>query len=422
MQVRIEPSNISGSIQAPGSKSFMQRACAAALLAHGTSTIIHPSFSNDDLAAIAIIKELGAEVDFSFRDKMLVRSRGVQPVGTNINCGESGLSSRMFTPIAALSDLPLSIAGDGSLLSRPMNFFDEVLPLVGVKCKSNDGRLPLNIQGPLQPSEIQIDGSISSQFITGLLMAYGASVTRPATIKVNNATSTPYIDMTLQVMEAFGCTVQHDAYERFYFVPGEHHYLPAEYTIEGDWSSAAFLLVAGAVAGMIKVTGLNIDSVQADKAILEVLKQTGCVLRISHQAIEVSTTGLSAFHFDATSSPDLFPPVAVLAAYCSGVSIIKGIHRLAHKESDRAKTLQQELGKMGVPITLDNDTMIISGGGKLKGANVHAHNDHRIAMACAIAALKADGKTLLDGAESVEKSYKAVYNHLFSLGASVHVV
>ena len=180
MKVTIHPSHLKGIVQAPASKSSMQRALAAALLAKGTSTIYNPGHSNDDNAAIGIIKALGAVVENS-GDELIITSEGFLNIppsgggGAAIDCGESGLSIRMFTPIVALSDKEVTIIGSGSLATRPMDFFDDILPQLGVKIKSNDGKLPITVQGPLVPANIEVDGSLSSQFLTGLLMAYSAS-------------------------------------------------------------------------------------------------------------------------------------------------------------------------------------------------------------------------------------------------------
>jgi len=217
----------------------MQRACAAALLTKGTTTIYNPGHSNDDKAALDIIQKLGAiiKVDSS---ALRVQSQGINPIANEINCGESGLSIRMFTPIVALSDKEITINGSGSLATRPMDFFDEILPELGVKIKTNDGKLPLVVQGPLVPANIEVDGSLSSQFLTGLLLAYSAAGAKDITIKVNNLKSKPYIDLTLDVMKQFGMHVPENRnYKEFVFhsEPTQNSELTThDYTVEGDWS------------------------------------------------------------------------------------------------------------------------------------------------------------------------------------------
>jgi 3-phosphoshikimate 1-carboxyvinyltransferase len=423
MNVSVFPSHISGSIQAPASKSCMQRACAAALIKGGKTIIHNYGISNDDNAALDIIKKLGATFEIS-NGNLIISSNGVLPSDATINCGESGLSVRMFTSIAALSNLPLSITGTGSLLERPMNFFDDIFPQLNVKIKSNHGKLPFRIEGPLIPENIIIDGSLSSQFLTGLLFAYSTCNAKDVSITVSNLKSKPYVDLTLDILNKFGMKVPENRdYQSFYFNSDSLniHADNIEFTVEGDWSGAAFLLVAGAIAGPIKVSGLTVFSSQADKEILTVLKECGCALEISTNDIYVGPGLLKPFNFDATECPDLFPPLVALATYCKGNSVIKGISRLTHKESNRAMTLKEEFEKLGVKIELNNDDMIIYGGGKINGAIVHSRHDHRIAMACAVAALNSESEIMILDADAINKSYPNFYDHLKLLNAKVRI-
>lgn len=431
MIATIQPSILSNTIQAPASKSSMQRACAAALISGGKSIIHNPGHSNDDKAALRVIESLGAKVHFRSENEIEIDSRHTDlssPVTHQnafaVNCGESGLGIRMFAPIIALSRLPVTINGEGSLLSRPMNFFDDILPGLNVSICSNNGVLPITLSGPLQPRNIEIDGSLSSQFLTGLLMAYAAAKARDVTIKVNNLKSRPYIDLTFKVMQAFGLKVpENKNYKAFYFDQSPAQLLSAEisYTVEGDWSGGAFLLVAGAIAGKVEVKGLDADSAQADKKILEALRDAGAVMEITNESISIASGDLQAFHFDATDCPDLFPPLAALAAYCNGTTSIKGVSRLAHKESNRGLTLQEEFAKMGLQIDLQDDKMFVHGGKGLKGATIHSRHDHRIAMACAVAALRAEGATTIEEAEAINKSYPDFYDDLIKLGVIVNM-
>ena len=419
MVVKIQPSIISGKVYAPASKSSMQRACAAALLNEGETIISNPGKSNDDLAALDVIEKLGATIKRS-GNELFISSKGIHPVSPEINCGESGLGLRMFAPIAALSSKEIILNGSGSLLQRPMNFFDDIFPLLQIQIHSNDGKLPIKIKGPLQPADITIDGSLSSQFLTGLLMAYANACTKPVSIKVNDLKSKPYIDLTLQVMKHFGWNVENDNYKEFYFIPTTNQKLQTiNYTVEGDWSGGAFLLVAGAIAGEITVDGLDANSTQADKAILSALEMSGAKISVDNYTITISPSSLIAFQFDATDCPDLFPPLVALAAYCNGTTSIKGVTRLTHKESNRAISLQQEFKKMGVEIEVKEDDMIITGNASVNGAIVQSHHDHRIAMACAVAALKATGETTIYNATAINKSYPDFYDHLQKLNANL---
>jgi 3-phosphoshikimate 1-carboxyvinyltransferase len=344
----------------------------------------------------------------------------------------------MFAPVIALSSEVIRVKGEGSLLSRPMDFFDEIFPQLGVRVVSNKGKLPLEIQGPLRPRNIDIDGSLSSQFLTGLLLSFSAAGARDVTIRVHHLKSKPYIDLTLQVMKHFGWEVENRNYEEFYFSGGpgdggvkgdgsvkgsEVNGGALEYTVEGDWSGGAFLLVAGAIAGPIVVRGLDVQSTQADKAILQALRDSGASLKIDGDKIDIGPAGaLKAFHFDATDCPDLFPPLVALAAQAEGTTVIAGVSRLAHKESNRGLTLQEEFSKMGVTIDLVGDKMLIRGGGGVKGGRVHSRHDHRIAMACAVGALKASGAMTIEEAQAIDKSYPDFYQHLQQLGATLSVI
>jgi 3-phosphoshikimate 1-carboxyvinyltransferase len=423
MIVTIHPSAISGTITAPASKSSMQRACAAALLHQGKTVIVNPGNSNDDKAALQVIQHLGASVEKLADGNISITGSNFYQIADGqqrvINCGESGLGIRMFAPIAALAASLTTINGEGSLLSRPMHFFDEIFPQLGIRIQSQSGYLPIQLQGPLQPANITIDGSLSSQFLTGLLFAFARVVTNSTTITVRELKSTPYIDLTLKVMAHFGYQVVNNNYESFTISPPVAVSAQKEYTVEGDWSGASFLLVAGALAGGIVVKGLDVFSTQADKAILQALQSSGAMLSIQENEIKVSPAPLQAFHFDATHCPDLFPPLVALAACCKGTTAIAGAERLTHKESNRALTLQEEFGKMGIKIVLQDDLMLVHGGTGLQGATVHSHHDHRIAMACAVAGLVANGNTVIHAADAIAKSYPDFYSHLQKLHAHV---
>jgi len=422
MNVSIHPSPVSGKLKAPPSKSSMQRACAAALITPGTTIIDNFGNSNDEKAALDIISRLGATVnkltnelvitsnDFIFRSPLAEKKNVI------LNVGESGLSMRMFAPIAGLFNFDIVFTGEGSILKRPMNFFDEILPLLNVEVHSNNGKLPVTLRGPLQPKNITVDGSLSSQFLTGLLFAFAKACTAPVSITVKNLSSRPYIDLTVSVLKHFGFHIENKNYEVFTVTPRKA--LPSsgvKYTVEGDWSNAAFLLVAGAIAGEITLSGADMNSSQGDKDIMKALYDSGAEVVLKKNEIFVKKRKLTAFQFDATHCPDLFPPLVALASYCNGNTSIKGVSRLLHKESNRAIALRDEFKKMNVEIELNGDLMIIHGGGVVKGATVSSHNDHRIAMATAVAGLSAKGITHVSGSEAVKKSYPDFYRDIASI-------
>lgn len=427
MLVSISPSVVKGTIQAPPSKSCMQRACAAALINNGTTIIDNAGYSNDEKAAMHIVSDLGASVH-SVQKEVVIKSNGqifssgLPGKNAVISCGESGLSLRMFVPLAALFNYDITFVGEGSILKRPVDFFDAILPQLGVEVESNKGKIPLKLKGPLIPKNITVDGSLSSQFLTGLLMAFSKACTVPVSIRVNNLTSKPYIDLTLDILHHFGFTIENNNYEIFTIYP---HDKPAsqvvKYTVEGDWSNVAFLLVAGAIGGEVTVNGALLNSFQGDKKIIEALENCGSGIHFNNKGITVSNNNLTAFNFDATDCPDLFPPLVALASYCKGTSTIKGVNRLLYKESNRALTLQSEFAKMNVEIALDNDLMLIKGNSLVKGATVSSHNDHRIAMACTVAALAATGTTIIHEADAVKKSYPSFFEDMKLLNTNLQI-
>lgn len=426
--VTISPSKIDGYIKIPSSKSYAQRAVVAALLKGGESCIENYGSSNDEKIALEIIKKLGATVKID-GDKLFISSQfNINEVFSNkINVGESGLALRLFTCVASLLNYAIEIEGEGSLLDRPISVFENVLPQLNVHIKSTSGKLPILVKGGLQAKSIFVDGAISSQFLSGFLFAFSflskSNLLNDDTkISLNKLNSKPYIDITLDVIKTFGLPIPHNEnYSNFIFNKTNFQQQNIHYNIEGDWSSAAFILVAAAVAGNVVCMNLNMDSVQADRKIVDVLMDIGLKVNWNHEIISVKKeiVELKSFEFDATDCPDLFPPLVALAANCTGISSIKGVNRLLHKESNRAKTLQNEFAKLGVNIVLDNDEMRITGTKKIIGATINSCNDHRIVMACAIAALNAEGSVKIEGASAVNKSYPNFFKDLKTLGCDI---
>jgi 3-phosphoshikimate 1-carboxyvinyltransferase len=417
----ISPSVISGTLSVPASKSAMQRACALGLLHKGTVTIHHPGYSNDEQAAIDIITRLGAKVARNNHSLVIESTGEIAASAEVINCRESALSFRMFVPIAAIASTEITFAGEKSLLRRPMHFIHDLFPKLNVTITSDNGYLPVTVKGPLIAADISINGSETSQYLTGLLFAFAKVASSRLQIAVDSLVSKPYIDLSMQLMDWFGYNVHHEKYRQFSIVPAGLQPSNIEYTVEGDWSSAAFLLVAGAIAGSVNVTGLDEHSVQADKQVLTVLKECGATINCSAHSIQVSSGAqpLQPFDFDATDCPDLFPPLAALAVNCKGNSTIRGVSRLAGKESNRGQTIVKLFRNLGAVISLEDDVMKITGVKKIKAGDVDSQSDHRIAMAAAVAALNADGPVRIYEAEAVAKSYPRFFTDLGLLGASL---
>ncbi|HUU52572.1 MAG TPA: 3-phosphoshikimate 1-carboxyvinyltransferase [Candidatus Heimdallarchaeota archaeon] len=415
MKRSIKHSQIEGEIFAPPSKSLMQRMTAAALLTEGTTTEIrNPSFSADCLASLDVVKKLGAEVS-RYKNRVVIKG-GLSPSVRELSCGESGLCMRMFAPIASLCPDELTLNGEGSLRSRPMDMLVMPLKDLSVRCTTHNGHQPITVHGPLKGGRAEVDGSISSQFLTGLLMALPRAE-GDSEIHVENLTSRPYIDLTLKVLESCGIHIPHDNYARF-SIKGNQTYHPRGFTVEGDWSGAAFLLVAAAVGGDLALKGLDVQSPQPDRKILEVLKDCGASVRLTRDVVVVQKRELRAFDFDITDSPDLVPPLAVLACSCLGTSRLRGTDRLQYKESDRTSALQQELSRMGIVLRIIDGNMEIQGG-DIHGGVAQSHADHRIAMAMAVLAINATQPITVEGTECVNKSYPAFFEDLASIGGKV---
>jgi len=278
--------------------------------------------------------------------------------------------------------------------------------------------MPVNVRGPLQGGSLETDGSLSSQFLTGLLFALPLAGS-DSFIRVKNLKSKSYIDMTLEVLQKHGIKIENKNYEAF-SIPGNQTYKPAEYTIESDWSNAAFLFVAGAVNGNLEIQGLNPSSFQGDKKILEVLKTCGVKFDFDGLSYHIKKcTQLKAFSFDATDTPDLVPPLTVLAANCEGTSRIKGAKRLIHKESNRAKALMNEFLNMGIEIKMENEDTLLINGGCIKGGLFDSHNDHRIAMAGAVLGLNAQNPVRITNHRAVNKSFPAFFDVLNELNVRI---
>ncbi len=415
MDLTVYPSQISGVVTASSSKSHMLRAIVAGMLAGGRSVISNPSFCDDAKATLSVAVDLGAEVIVE-KNRVII-SGGFKPVGNTLNCGESGLGLRMFSAVAALSGKEITLVGQGTLKSRSVAMIEKPLNDLGVRVTSKQGKLPVSVCGPLTGGKTIVDGSLSSQFLTGLLMALPLAE-KDSELIVNNLKSRFYIDLTLKVLKDFGIEVSNNEYKHF-IIPGGQVFIPREYEIEGDWSGAAFLLVAGAIGGEIEIRNLDINSSQADRRILDVLEQFGARINKCNNVIQVIKAGMKPFNFDATDSPDLFPPLVVLASYAKGKSRIKGVSRLAGKESNRAEALVEEFTKVGIKIETDGDDMTVHGGG-VTGGMINSRNDHRIAMAAAVAGIGARGGINIQGYECISKSYPDFFTDYQKAGGKIN--
>lgn len=413
--VFVYPSSVSGCLTAPPSKSYMQRAVAASLLCERTVRISNVSYCSDSMASLRVARVLGAEI---LAEGNTVRIRGkFKPGSVELDCGESGLCMRMFTPIAALAGERITLTASGTLKSRTMTSIEKTLKLLGADCSTTEGKAPLTVRGPLLGGRASLDSSVTSQFLTGLLMALPLAG-KNSVLLAENLSSKPYINMTLDVLKQNGIEIQWDGEKQFQ-IPGNQKYSMEAFDVEGDWSGAAFALVAGATAGSVSVCGLNSRSLQADRSIISALREAGADIQEEGDTVTVNRSKLEAFDFDVSECPDLAPPLAVLAASCRGTSRIRGIQRLSFKESNRATALTDELGKVGVELESTGNSLFVTGKRITAGGTAWSRGDHRIAMALAVAALNSDRGISIEGADSVSKSYPGFFSDLGILGVNL---
>ncbi len=426
MKAEVFPSSIGGTVHAPGSKSIAQRVAVCALLAKGESVVTNYPDSSDCSAAINVIQNLGAIV-INRNGTLQIKGgfpnafhAGIRNPKDEINCGESGLAARIFMAVAALHSTIILVRGEGSLLTRPFHDLENAIKQLGGNVQSNNGLLPAAITGPMVGGKIEMDGSISSQFITALLLSLPKAM-NDSELQVSNVTSIPYIQTTIEVMQKFGVEITHENFNCFH-IRGGQNYQAQKMDIPGDWSSAAFLLVAGALRADQKsliVNNISTEITQADAAILEALKIAGVQFQQHKNHVEVAASNIQAFEFDATNCPDLFPPLVALAAFGNGVSTICGVKRLIHKESNRAKVLQEEFAKANIRIVVRENEMKIYPSA-IRPAIINAHNDHRIAMAAALLGI-AGAKMTIKGVECMAKSYPNFMKDLQLAGAKINL-
>ena len=425
MILRVSPSTLSGEVTAPPSKSLSARFITAALLAGSPSMIYGISESNDTTSALELAASLGAEIELGKEAIRITPTQGgiPRPRTKELNAGESGLAARMFAPIAALSNTSVLLTGEGTLLTRSISMVTEGLQKLGVSCSSGD-TLPLEIEGPLKGGDIHIDGSVSSQFLTGLLLALPYAE-NDSKITVKGAISRPYIDMTLEVMRTFDLDYTHETLEGLdvFHIPSNQTAQGGDFNIDGDWSAAATLLVLGALCATpdLEVKGIRGDFTQADSGIKGALLFAGYHILGTDEGLSIKKKRPRAVHLDLTNSPDLFPVLAALACFSNKPSRLSGAHRLVGKESDRASVLISEFAKAGILIERDNDELIVHPG-KTKPCRIDPHGDHRIVMAAAILGCAGNAEVEIINAECVAKSYPTFFDDLESIGGIVDKV
>jgi len=426
-KVLLQKNFLKGRIRVPTSKSDLHRAIICAMLSNGVSTI-HPfDLSDDVFATIEAARSLGATVSIE-KGKLTIDTSTMQspnvPYDFRISCGESGSTLRFLIPVISALGYRSRFEGYGRLCYRPLDEYFELLPQSGVTIiKKDHVSLPFYLSGKLLPGEFRIRGDISSQFISGLLMALPLLNDSSKIILTTNLESARYVDMTLKTMSAFGVFAEQTDYG--FFVPGGQTYKICDYTVESDWSQAAFFMAAGAINGDLIIEGLTKDSTQGDCKAYDIMKQFGANLEWqedgSLRAVKSSLTGID---IDATHVPDLVPIFSVMGACAKGKTVISGASRLRLKESDRLKALRECLTKIGVKVTEQESGLIITGAGGFHGSRVKSFNDHRIVMSMAIASVALHPKNSIEitDSQAVNKSYPTFFEHFASVGGIANVI
>jgi len=415
--------NLEGVVSAPSSKAYTHRMLIAALLSEGTSRIFNPLISADTQATLMAVRAFGAETEIKEHCWTVQGSESVKTPSGPIDCRESGSTLRFMIPVAALANGSVKLIFHTSFKKRPVAPLLGSLKNLGVDSEvlSERGTSAVLIRGGgIRGGKTSIRGDISSQFISGLLFACPKAQQDTEIEVTTRLESRDYVQMTLEVIAKHGVKVSTAPDISSLCVPSNQSYRPCDHTVTGDFSSAAFLLAAAAItSSKVKVKNLEYQTAQGDRRIVDILKCMGAEVKLGDDYVTVEGKQLCAVDVDAQDIPDLVPVCAVLACYADGTSEIYNAKRLRYKESDRLNALHAELSRMGADIAMEKDKLIISGLCRMHGATVDPHNDHRIAMACAVAALGAEEQTKILNAECVNKSYPQFFEHLRLLGANV---
>ncbi len=416
MRALISRSSIQGKVAAPPSKSYTLRGLMCSALAAGSSRLAHPLDCDDTTAARNALRQIGVGIEQQNGSWVVKGGRFHQPAA-DLFCGESAGTLRFMAALCALAPGVCRLTAAPSLARRPIMPLLEALNSLGIKCSATSGSTPITIEGGrVRGGTVELPGHISSQYVTALLLI-APCATEGLTIRLTSPLeSRPYVMMTLDCMKEFGIEVSHPE-DMSFFQTGPQPYRTAEYTVEGDWSSASYLLALGAAGGDIEVTNLAAGSRQADRDLWTMLNRMGAEISAGESCLRVKQSRLKAFHADLTDCIDLLPTIAVLAALANGESELTGVKRARLKESDRIAAVRAGMERMGIAIREEEDRISIKGA-QPHGAAIDSMGDHRIAMAFSILGIVA-GDTVIEGAECVSKTYPAYWDVLKGLGAKV---
>jgi len=426
MKIKIKPGNLKGTIEIPPSKSYSHRAVIAAALAENgkKSKIDNLKFSVDITTTTDIMENWGAEIE-RFESALEIIGNGgkVLPRDKYVQCNESGSTIRFLIPVGITSKNELVFDGKGKLVDRPLDSYYRIFDKQGLKYETTGGKLPLTVNGKLKPGNYEIDGNISSQFITGLLYALPLLDGDSKLIINKNLESKGYVDLTLEILKLAGIEIVNNDYKSF-DIRGNQTYKPFDYTVEGDYSQVAFWIVAGIISANrdneVKCLHVNKNSLQGDREIIEIVTRMGANLEIFDDYVIVKPSKTKGTIIDISQCPDIGPVLTVLAALSEGETRIINGERLRIKESDRITSIKTELNKLGGNVSEEGDSLIIQGvEGFRGGVTVNAWNDHRIAMSLAIASTRCEREIILEEAESVRKSYPHFWDDFVKMGGEI---
>ncbi|MDO4460210.1 MAG: 3-phosphoshikimate 1-carboxyvinyltransferase [Clostridia bacterium] len=429
-KLNVKPSSFAGRVNIPPSKSFAHRALLCAALCGGNVNISNFSTSRDMQATENFLTALGMAGEHDGKSVFIRKTGEINTSSCEVDCIESGSTLRFVIPIAAALGMDVTLTGSGRLPERPLGIYTELLPKHGVniECLREGYSLPMHVSGKLTPGEFSLPGNVSSQFITGLMYALPLLDGDSKIIITTELESESYLDITMSVLSVYGIKIEHTDYG--YFVPGNQTYKAVDYTVEGDWSQAAFFLTMGAFSKKgISISGLNPESVQGDRKVLDIYSAMG--LNIEYKADELYVNnpnadkeylGLKGVSFNASDIPDAVPAISAALCLCEGESHVTGAARLRIKECDRLMAVHEALKNLGADIEELSDGLIIKGVKSIKGGEVNAFNDHRILMSTACLAAKAHGEISISDPHCVNKSYPDFYKDYNSLGGKADVI
>lgn len=419
MEVTIYPGRLAGEVCIPASKSMSHRAVICAGLSKGISIINNVGMSQDIEATCGAMRSLGVTIEKEAASLRIKGSTALELINSKIDCRESGSTLRFMIPIAASTGEQVAFYGEGKLVERSLVPYFDIFEKQGIKYETDSGKLPLCIKGALSPGSFQLEGNISSQFISGLMFALPLLEGDSQITVTTELESKPYIDLTMKALKAFSVYIENNEYRNF-IIKGKQKYRATDYTVEGDFSQAAFWLAAGALGSEVTCKGLDMESAQGDKSVIDVIGEMGGRIVAEGDTVRSLTADTRGTIVDASQCPDLVPILAVLGALSEGRTEIVNAGRLRLKESDRLKAISSELGKLGANIMEKQDGLIIEGRKSLRGGRVDSWNDHRIAMALAIAATRCKEPVVISNASSVNKSYPDFWEHYKALGGRIY--